>query len=293
MKNVLAATDFSASAHFALERAAQIARASGAALNLLHVPRQGRWAQGAGVFSQVFGDGNAPSLDDDRERLEKTAGALAKRFRVHAECHVVPGKVAQTEIARFASAREIDLVVLGTRGDGGLMPAAVGGTALKVLWRSLSPVLLVREPVQAAYHRVLVATDLGERAVKVAGTAASMFPKASIVLVHAFRAGHEGALELLGADAQALADYRAEEGIAAAARLESFWREVRGASRRRAVELLAHGHPVPVVLEAVAEYAPDLVVLGKHAGRRWQERVLGSVVQNLLQRLGTDVLVVP
>jgi len=56
---------------------------------------------------------------------------------------------------------------------------------------------------------------------------------------------------------------------------------------------LVHGHPVPAVLKAAGDLGAGLVVLGKHAGPHWEELVLGSVVQNLVQQLRTDVLVVP
>jgi nucleotide-binding universal stress UspA family protein len=292
MKTIVAATDFSAWAHYALERAAQIARASGAELHLLHVPAQGLWSQGTGMFSQYFGDGNTPALDSERERLQQAAAGLARRFRVKAQCHVVPGKAA-AEIASFATARDADLVVLATRGEGGLRPSAVGGTALKVLWQSLVPVLLVRQPTETAYRKLLVATDLSERSAYVCRIACEAFPKASVSLVHAFRAEFETALELAGAETDALRQYRADVGVEAAERLKAFWSDIQSGGRRRAQRFLAHGHPVPVVLKAAADVKPDLVVLGKHAGAQWEERVLGSVVQNLLLQLKTDVLVVP
>ena len=292
MKTIVAATDFSASAHDALERAAQLARAHGAQLHLLHAPSHGTWSQGTGMFSHLFDDGNAPSVEQDRARLEKIGAGLKRRFRVKAECHVLPGKAA-VEIAAFAQSREADLVVVASRGEGGVKRLALGSTALKVTWSTLCPVLIVREPVEAGYASMLVATDLSQRSAHVCTSAMALLPRASITLVHAFRAEFETALELVGARAEALRRYRAEEGTEAASQLEKLWAEVRGKSRRQAERVISHGHPIPVVLKAVAEYAPELVVLGKHAGPRWEEQVLGSVVQNLLQQLKTDVLVVP
>jgi len=292
MKTIVAATDFSAWAHYALERAAQIARASGAELHLLYVPNQGLWSQGTGMFSHYFGSGNTPTLEADRDRLQQAAAALARRFRVKAQCHVVPGRPA-AEISSFATARDADLVVLATRGEGGLRAGTLGSTALKVSWQSLVPVLLVRQPTETAYHKLLVATDLSERSLHVCRTACERFPKASVALVHAFRAEFETALELAGADTTALRQYKADEGEAAAERLKAFWSDSQEGGRRRAQRFLVHSHPVPAVAKAAAELKPDLVVLGKHSGPRWEELVLGSVVQNLLQQLKTDVLIVP
>ena len=292
MKTILAATDFSPLAECALARAAQLARAHAATLHVLYVPSHGRWSQGTGMFSAYFGDGNAPSLERDRALLEKRAAELARRFRVQAQCHVVPGKPAE-EIAAFAAAREADLVVVAARGAGGLRLSSVGGTALKVLWNSLVPVLLVRAPVKEPYRRVLVGTDLSARARHVVQMALQMLPKASVTLLHAFRGELESALELVGAPLDSMRMYRADEREAAAARLEAQWSAIKAGGSRKVRRELAHGHPVPVVLKAVAEFDASLVVLGKHAGPHWEELVVGSVVQNLVQQLRTDVLVVP
>jgi nucleotide-binding universal stress UspA family protein len=291
MKTILAATDFSRPSGQALARAAQIARAHRAELHLLHVPSHGRWSQGTGMFSAYFGDGNALSVERDRALLERRAAELAKRFRVRAECHVVPGKPAE-EIAAFASAREVDLVVVSARGTGGLRLGSVGGTALKVLWNSLVPVLMVRTAVDQPYRKLLVATDLSERSRHVAEVALAMLPKASPTILYAFRGEFETALELVGAPLDSLRLYREDEREAAAARLEAHWEAIRAGSRRASRLQLVHGHPVPAVLKAAGDLDAGLVALGKHAGPRWEELVLGSVVQNLVQQLRNDVLVV-
>lgn len=291
MQTIVAATDYSAWAHFALARAAQLARASGAQLHVLHAPSRGRWPQGGGVLSQFFGSGNEPSIEDERARLAQEAAGPSRRFRVKPECHLLPGRPAE-EISAFANAREADLVVMGTRGESGLRPQAVGSTALKVLWQSLLPVLMVRQAVDAPYRRVLIATDLSERSLHVARTGLAAFPKAAATLLHAYRGEHEGTLELTGASAEARRNYIAAEAQAAADGLEALRVQALDGSRRRLARFIAHGHPVPVIQKAVAELKPDVVVLGKHAGARWQEQVLGSVVQNLVQQLKVDVLVV-
>jgi nucleotide-binding universal stress UspA family protein len=291
MDTIVAATDYSAWAHYALERAAQLARGSGAELHVLHAPSRGRWPQGGGVLSQYFGGGNEPSIDDERERLAAEVAGPARRFRVKPQCHVLPGRPAE-EIAAFANAREAGLVVVGSRGESGLRAQAVGSTALKVLWQSLTPVLMVRQPVDVAYRKVLVATDLSERSLHVVRTALDVFPKAAATLLHAWRGEFETTLELTGATADARRRYVAAEGEAAAAALEDQRMRALGGSRRRLARFIAHGHPLPAIQKAVAELQPDVVVLGKHSGPRWQEQVLGSVVQNLLQQLKIDVLVV-
>ena len=291
MDRIVAATDYSAWAHYALERAAQIAHAHEAEFHVLHAPARGLWSQGSGVLSQYFGGGNALSIDDARARLAEEAAGPARRFRVKPHCHVVPGRPAE-EIAAFAMARELGLVVLGSRGESGLRAQAVGSTALKVLWQSLVPVLMVRRPVDLPYRRVLVATDLSARAAQVLDTALHTFPKAAVTALHAFRGEFETTLELVGASDEDRQRYQAAEGEAAAAALEALCDQAVGDGDRRITRFIAHGHPLPAIQAAVEELHPDLVVLGKHSGPQWEERVLGSVVQNLVQQLELDVMVV-
>lgn len=290
MKTIVAATDFSAWAHYALERAAQLAGGSGAELHVIHSPSRGAWPQGGGVLAQYFGSGNLPSIEDDRERLASEVAGPAHRFGVQPEKHLLPGRAAD-EVSAFANAREADLVVVGSRGEGGMLAPAVGSTALKILWQSLTPVLMVRQPVDGAYRRVLIATDLTERSEHVVRTALATFPNTPVTLIHAYRGEHETMLELLGATSDARERYVAAEAEAAAAGLETQCAAVFG-DGVQVDRYISHSHPVPAILKAASELKPDVVVLGKHAGSHWQERVLGSVVQNLVQQLKSDVLVV-
>lgn len=291
MKRITAAEDFSAWSHYAVERAAQLARAHSAALDVVYVSPHGRWSQGNGVLSQYFGGADNDSVEEERARLAQATEGVARRFRLQPECHVLPGRPAD-EIASFAATREADVVVLGTRGHGRLRPQAIGGTALKVLWQSLVPVLLVRQPADDAYRQVLVATDLSERSRHVCRKALDWFPKAAITMVHAFRAEHETMLQLMGAPADVQRRYVVEGATAAAEAFEQFADEVCAGDGREASRLFAHSHPMPAILKAATDLKADLVVLGKHAGTHWEERILGSVVQNLVQQLKADVLIV-
>lgn len=291
MKRIAAAADFSPWSHYALERAAQLARAHSAELDVLHVPSHGRWPQGNSVLSQYLGGADSISVDEDRVRLVQATAGIARRFKVKPECHVLPGRPAE-EIASFIAAREADVVIVGTRGQGRLRPQAIGGTALKVLWQSLVPVLLVRQPADDVYRRIVVATDLGERSRHVCRTALDWFPKASVTLLHAFRAENETMLQLMGVPPDVQRSYLVDSATAEAEAFEAFAAGVCAGSNRKVARVFAHSHPMPAILKAATELKADLVVLGKHSGARWEERVLGSVVQNLLQQLKTDVLVV-
>lgn len=57
--------------------------------------------------------------------------------------HVCEGDPAQT-IAHFARERQVDQIVMGTRGHGGLVGMLLGDVARKVIHLSEAPVLLVK-----------------------------------------------------------------------------------------------------------------------------------------------------
>lgn len=54
-----------------------------------------------------------------------------------------------------------------------------------------------------------------------------------------------------------------------------------------------HGPPASVLIEAAAASKADLIVLGRHGGSALDERVLGSVPDNVLHYAPCDVLLVP
>ncbi|MBK9594402.1 MAG: universal stress protein [Rhodocyclales bacterium] len=54
-----------------------------------------------------------------------------------------------------------------------------------------------------------------------------------------------------------------------------------------------HGHAAAAILKKASEIGPDLIVIGKHGGSAFEERLLGSVTQNILYSAACDVLLSP
>lgn len=81
------------------------------------------------------------------------------------------GPVAQALLS-YAAKTDADLIVLGTRGLGGLQKLALGSVAEEVLRRAPCPVLTVGPRVCApetaarAFHTILFATDFGDGSAK-------------------------------------------------------------------------------------------------------------------------------
>ena len=57
--------------------------------------------------------------------------------------------------------------------------------------------------------------------------------------------------------------------------------------------LNSRGYPAGVILEQAGRVGAELIVVGKHGGSMLDERLLGSMTQNLLYHATTSVMVVP
>ena len=58
-------------------------------------------------------------------------------------------------------------------------------------------------------------------------------------------------------------------------------------------KLIVQGYPATVLLREIERSGAELVVIGKHGGTMLDERLLGSVTQNLLYHADCNVLLVP
>ena len=56
------------------------------------------------------------------------------------------------EIIRYAKEQDVDLIIMGTHGRGGLVHVLLGSVAEKVVRKSPCPVLTVRHPEHEFVH---------------------------------------------------------------------------------------------------------------------------------------------
>jgi len=140
-RHVLFATDLSPGSRPAGRRAGELARSCGARLTVLHVvdyfpedmPTDWIWPE---------------NVDPEHYLTERAHRALSEqtgRLQLgDAERHVrFSRRSAPREIAEYARDHQVDLVVLGSHGHGGVS-ALLGSTSDGVLHRAVCDVLVVR-----------------------------------------------------------------------------------------------------------------------------------------------------
>ncbi|MBK6973587.1 MAG: universal stress protein [Sterolibacteriaceae bacterium] len=289
VQRLIAATDLSPASDIAVEQAALLAKEWNLELVLLHVFNDGFWATIKALYEAERWAVNEPVLVA-RNRLSQQTSELAQRHGIRVRGETRTGRAA-SEIAAFGREQDAQLLVVGEHGEDWIGDFVVGGTALKVLKRAELPVLLARCPARADFANIIVATDFSDNATRAAQLALHWFPRARMQLVHAYFVAFEGRMRMAGASSEDIERYRADECSRAEQKVEAQLTAVH--AKASVGKLLRLGSPATVLNEQAERLGADLIVIGKHGGTAWDERLLGSVTQNVLYHVGCNVLLVP
>ena len=142
LARVLVPMDFSEPSRTALAYGLGLARTFGASVHVLHAVEE-PLAQGWNGFGlPALPELRAQVLADAQRQLEEAVPQL-ERDRQATELVTCLGD-PHREIVSFARARQVDLIVMGTHGRGGVAHLLLGSVAEKVVRDAPCPVLTVR-----------------------------------------------------------------------------------------------------------------------------------------------------
>lgn len=289
---ILVATDFSAPADAAVRRAAQLAKAGQRPLRLLYVFNPFAWEHLHRLLPIPL-RGSNPRLQADLALDKRVIELGAHSGLDDVSSRVADGRAA-SQIDEQAESMCAGLIVIGVRGEGIAHELAIGGTAIKLLRRSPCPVLVVRNPPERPYERIVVGTDFSATAERAARVAQDEFPRVAHVLVHASAMVYEGRMRLAGATPEDIERYRADELAAARRDMDAFLVAAGySAAPEATITVIRHGYATSLLMEELQASGADLLVLGRHGASVLDERLLGSVTLNLIHHAPCDVLVVP
>ncbi len=158
MKRILVPTDFSANARRALDFAIDIAKQYASDIILLHTYKL---KQRAGTFIAI----EQKIGEDARQEMSKLVDSILEQSvkgslppKVSVEGTVLKA-VAVEGICRYARRKDIDLIVMGTRGASGWQ-AVMGSTTSGVIHHTRLPVLAIPEKAELpGFKRVVLAVD--------------------------------------------------------------------------------------------------------------------------------------
>lgn len=291
IQRVLAATDLSAPARHAAERAARVARELGAALALLHVISATPLERLRRLVATGRDDVHARIETSIREEIDRLAERLRSLDERDTQVLVATGNLGD-EIRRLEAARQVDLLVVGSRGAGFLRHRILGTTAERLVRGTATPVLVVKQPAHESYRRMLVAVDFTPTSRHALHVARTIAPAAELVVLHAYTVPFEEWMRPGDVGARTLDHYRKAARRDASADLLAL-QQATAVPPGTAAALLLEGDPSIRICEQEQVRDCDLIVVGKQGESPLEQFLIGSVTQHVLQESQADVLVVP
>lgn len=286
-KRLLAATDLSAPARHAAERAALLAHELGASLDLLHVLNPAPIEKLRQLVADMPAELEQRVLDATREELSELGTTVSKHRGVSAGVRLATGPLIQ-ELTAHTEA--VDLLVLGARGSSFMRHLLLGSTAERMLRKTPRPMLVVKQPPHEPYRTLLVPVDFSAYSTRAVQAARGAAPGANIVLLHAFEVPVEGKLRLAGVEADLIHRYRVAAKQDALAKLRRL-RDGTGLAPEMTRLVVVHGDASRNVVEQEQEQDCDLIVIGKHGESAIEDLLVGSVTKHVLAESQCDVLV--
>jgi len=282
VRRILVATDFSGRADRAMRRAARLAKAGGARLEIVHVVDPDRPAALVETEAALSRD----LLDDQR-------GGLLDGFEIHSGTHLYEGEAFQG-IAGAISDLKPDLLVIGAYRRRLLHDTFVGTTAERAIRRSGIPVLMVNTDAERPYVHVLAAVDLSADSASALTTTVDLglTREAVLSVVYLFDAPASGSIALGSLSRDEIRSYVAEEEKLATRELDAFL-EYAGVVRAPRIVRPVAGKVSAGLKTVAGELGADLLVIGAGAGSGPARMLLGSTALDILAKSPRDVLVVP
>jgi nucleotide-binding universal stress UspA family protein len=241
-RHILVATDFSEASRRALCDALALAAENNAQVSVIHVLHPDR------KYGALE---NPPELDLERIAAEKKVRVLVNEFgpELKIDTTLVKHGPVAAQVAAVIEEKGIDLLVIGTRGRGGLQKLALGSVAEELLRVAPCPVMTIGPKADIAtitngpgFHKILFATDFGKGSAKALPLALSLAraQQAKLILLHM--------IAPMPATTASLSAYA--PAVAAADEVEE-WEE---SSRKRCLRQLRECLPVETGLEKDIEY---------------------------------------
>lgn len=284
----VAATDFSPDARRAARRAALLARECQVPLVLVHALDVGglttltAWLKGKSDIQQSL-------ADQARTLLEVAAQEVQQQVNVNAGIELRQG----SPLAELASAgAQAGILILGARGAHAMRELTVGTTADRLLRKTHVPMLVVKAEPTGPYRNALALVDFSPASRAALAFALELAPGATFRLLHTFELPYEGQLFIAGVAQEEIDALREAERQRVQEQLRDLLQDL-GPDQSRVTTRIEHGDVRFKAAEAVKEFTPDLIVVGKHGRSQVEDFFLGSVTRAMLSQVPCDLLITP
>ena len=281
VKNILFATDFSPAANAAAPIAIEIAQRYGAKVYGVHVNRFDDYTAAAPNAWAAMAEAAEKETKEDAGRLNEQLQCI--------EHEVVLGEGNIWEVVSgLIKEKEIDLVVLGTRGRTGLGRAILGSVAEQILRQSPCPVLTVGPHVNlwsdeyAKMREILYATDLTADCPTAAPYAISLAQEnqAHLVLLHVIEDAKAGDL----VDSPEVVDLKERKLQQLVTEQAGVWCDP--------TYIVEQGPAAEKILDVAKRRHTDLIVMGARPAKGLATHLNIGTVHNVVSQATCPVLTV-
>lgn len=280
MKSILVATDLTERSDRAMDRAALLAKQTGAMLHVVHVVDD--------EVSSVIAKAVEKNAKTELQR-QVNDGPFFKGLK----CDVtVAFGEAWRKIVEITNRLEVDLVVMGAHRNRGIREL-FGGTTLHRIAKSCTrPMVVAVDRALDGYKKVIVGADFSECARHAADLAASIATNRPLTLVHAYHIPYKGLTTRTDAHGDIALHEKERLEAEIAPQMEAFIEALQNPIGETDVKLV-EGGPVVVLSTLARSLDADLVCVGTHAKPWLQEAILGSTAYELLSFPPCDLLIAP
>jgi len=287
---ILCPTDFSEASRRALACASSLADWYAGRVTVLHVAQPVHALVGASRDGNGFGEEPGIDLTALRRSIRRELAAATAGAQIDVDA--IPGNPKETIVAYAESARP-DLIVIGTRGAGGLRHLLLGSVTEAVLRAAACPVLAI--PPGAGpnpsfpFRHVLCATDFSASSFGALRTAASLMRDAigEVTVLNVVDDIDEN--ELFVARPYDVHRHETEREAQAMESLRQFTGRALFGGPQPTLRV-THGRPEREILAAAAELNADLIVLGVTGQNDFHGRLFGSTTHRILRDAPCPVL---
>jgi len=281
----------------AVAKATQIARVTGAHLELFHGVDTRLYVEALDTYENGITGFEALQTEPYTLLLERLAEKV-RRHGVNVTCVTDVDYPAHEAILRRAELTQADLIVADCHAGSHIAPSLWRFTDWELMRLSPVPVLIVKQ--SRLYHRpnVLAAVDPSYALSKPAqldgeildlGGAFSVALRGEMHVLHAFLPSVGAVYESTGATAGAAVQIDLIARSAAATSLDSVLenRGIPAANRH-----LVSGHPADALTLGVTRLSADILVLGCIARSGLRRLLIGNTAEQLIYRVPCDLLMV-
>ena len=273
LTSILVATDLSARSDRAVARAAELARAHGAALTVMT------------VLDDAMPEEMIHALHD---KAHSTLTQLVQPLTNGVDVAIIAKPGDPTEEILQACTNDVDLLVMGTHRVRLFLDAVRETTMQRITRLTGTPVLLVTDRADHPYATILSACDFSPASTAALKLGHALAPSATLTPVHALHVPYSGRLAQTPAASDAIeASFRHEAEASAKA-----WLMDKDLPIDQMSDLaILPGSALAILRTKVEVDKVDLICVGAHGRVGATRSLLGSLATDLMRDPPCDVLI--